>query len=495
MIERSASLDFLLPQADVLSAALERGIDAARAHGHAVLVSVVFPYRTVDLKSLTSAFDGVTEDASFWRQPGGQVAVLGVGAALRLSGTGDSRFRTIQTQWEKLMNAAVICEFDTGLAAGVDSTVDGQGSNDAAVPVGPLLMGGFAFDPLSQKDHVWQCFPDGLMILPQAMITWTPQSQWLTLNRLVSETSDVRREADVLYRQALGLEAALAAGGVEAHGEGKVQMDEGDVEAWKRAVADAARIIRSGRLEKTVLARSVRTPLPRGSSPGRVLDALMASYPECYTFAFRLGERSFVGATPERLIALRGLDVETMAVAGSIARSSDPEEDFALGQALLSDSKNLWEHRIVVDSIREGLSAVCARLDIADRPRLLKVRNVQHLWTPVSGRLDRPRSVLELVARLHPTPAVGGHPTPAALKLIREIEGMDRGWYAGPVGWMDAKSDGEFAVALRSALIGAGEAVLFAGCGIMGDSDPKAEYDESALKLKAMIQALERSSR
>src|SRR5690606_20771136 len=159
-----------------------------------------------------------------------------------------------------------------------------------------------------------------------------------------------------------------------------------------------------------VLARAVRAHLPQGVSRGRILNALMMSYPECYTFAVRRGDRTFVGATPERLIALRGAHVETMSLAGSPAPRADPEEDFALGQALLSDRKNQWEHRIVVDSIREGLSEYCSELEIADQPRLLKVRNVQHLWTPVSGRLDSSRTVLELVARLHPTPAVGGHP-------------------------------------------------------------------------------------
>lgn len=508
MMERSTSLACLLPETHLLAPILDRGIAAARAHGRAVLVSIVVPYGSAPLESLTNAFDWIEGDALFWRQPGGDAAALGVGSALALSGSGDSRFRTIQAEWEELMRFAVIHEAGKATeAARIDAAELGERAGIPPMgdaPIGPVLLGGFAFDPFSQKDHVWQRFPDGLMILPQAMITWTPQGLWLTLNRMVSETSESRREADALYRTALHLEAAVAAPPADArdarvdHGAKearRVELDEGDSAEWKLAVDGAARIIRSGRLEKAVLARSVRTPLPRGASPGRVLDALIESYPECYTFAFRLGERTFVGATPERLIALRGLDVETMSLAGSTARSVDAEEDLALGQALLSDPKNLWEHRIVVESIREGLAAFCARLDIADRPRLLKVRNVQHLWTPVAGRLATPRSVLELVARLHPTPAVGGHPTAAALKLIRELEGMDRGWYAGPVGWMDRRGDGEFAVALRSALIGAGEAILFAGCGIVGDSDPQAEYDESALKLKAMIQALERSSR
>ena len=257
----------------------------------------------------------------------------------------------------------------------------------------------------------------------------------------------------------------------------------------------AAHIIRSGRLEKVVLARSVRARLRRGVSTDASSMLSWSPYPECYTFLVRLQGQAFVGATPERLVALRGLDVDTMSLAGSTARSADPHEDAKLGQALLSDPKNLWEHQIVVDSIRDGLSDLCAHLEIADAPTLLKVRNVQHLWTPVTGRLESTRSVLDLVERLHPTPAVGGYPTQDALKLIREIEGIDRGWYAGPIGWMDRHSDGEFAVAIRSALLGDEDALLFAGCGIVGDSDPEAEYDESSLKLRPMIQALERSLR
>ena len=188
--------------------------------------------------------------------------------------------------------------------------------------MGPLLLGGYAFDPLSQKAPVWKRFPDGLLILPKIMVTATPRGAWLTLNSVVGETVDAGAEADSLYQAAQILETVIlrAAGDGRRHGasaSSAIELDEGDVAAWRRAVESAARIIRSGALEKAVLARMVRARLPRGISHGHVLDALMESYPECFTFGVRLGDRAFVGATPERLVALRGLDVETMSLAGS----------------------------------------------------------------------------------------------------------------------------------------------------------------------------------
>ena len=165
-----------------------------------------------------------------------------------------------------------------------------------------------------------------------------------------------------------------------------------------------------------------------------------------------------------------------------------------LAAALLSSAKDRREHAVVAEAIRDALSPLCTRLEMPDRPALLPLCNVQHLHTPVRGLLDGDRSALQLVARLHPTPAVGGSPRGDALAAIRAREGMDRGWYAAPVGWLDRHGDGEFAVALRSGLLRIGgdgaEALLFAGCGIMGDSDPAQEYEESTLKMRALLGAL-----
>jgi isochorismate synthase len=191
------------------------------------------------------------------------------------------------------------------------------------------------------------------------------------------------------------------------------------------------------------------------------------------------------------LVRAAGGQVQVTCLAGSTARGATPEEDAQLGAALLASAKNRHEHAVVAAMLQEALAEQCVDVAMPAAPQLLKLPNVQHLYTPATARLAAGGRLLDLVARLHPTPAVGGTPRDAALAWIRAHEGLDRGWYAAPVGWLDAAGDGEFAVALRSGLVDGATAHLFAGCGIMGDSDPAAEVAESRLKLRAMLTALE----
>jgi isochorismate synthase len=221
------------------------------------------------------------------------------------------------------------------------------------------------------------------------------------------------------------------------------------------------------------------------------LRHLSESYRDCFVFAVGEGDRCFVGATPERLARVRDGLVSTMSVAGTIRRGATPEEDKALGDYLLGSVKDNVEHAPVVRAIVEALGDLCEDLDVGKSPSLIKLGNLQHLYTPVSARLSGEHTLLDVIERLHPTPAVGGWPLDIALQIIGEREGFDRGWYAGPVGWMDQNGDGDFAVALRSALLCGSQATLFAGCGIVADSNPEREYAESCLKLKPMLSALD----
>jgi isochorismate synthase len=178
------------------------------------------------------------------------------------------------------------------------------------------------------------------------------------------------------------------------------------------------------------------------------------------------------------------------ALAGSFPRGATVGDDQALGAQLLASAKERHEHAVVVRNIRSVLADLCMRIEAPATPTLMKMRNVQHLFTPVTAQLRGNSSVLTLVERLHPTPAVGGWPREVALAFLREHEELDRGWYAAPIGWLDANGDGEFAVALRSALVDGTSATLFAGCGIVADSDPQSEYQETLLKLRPMLNAL-----
>jgi isochorismate synthase len=207
-------------------------------------------------------------------------------------------------------------------------------------------------------------------------------------------------------------------------------------------------------------------------------------------FAVVRGGRWFLGATPERLVRVRHGEVSAMALAGSAPRGQSPEDDRRFGEALLASAKDRVEHAIVVEMVRHSLSGACDAVSVAEAPALLKVSNVQHLHTPIAARLRGGSTIFDLIERLHPTPAVGGVPRAAALDWLRRREGLDRGWYAGPIGWIDGRHEGEFAVAIRSALLSRDEALLYAGCGIVAGSDPDAEYGESQLKLRAVLAAL-----
>jgi isochorismate synthase len=214
------------------------------------------------------------------------------------------------------------------------------------------------------------------------------------------------------------------------------------------------------------------------------------SAPESTIFAFRRSGRTFIGATPERLVRTTGRRFETAALAGTIRRGANAEEDDALAAQLLTSDKDREEQRIVVAAIRDLLAPVAATLEVEPGPKVMRLRYAQHLVTNLSGTLPDGHGLLSLAALLHPTPAVGGEPREAALSLIAEHEGFDRGWYAGPVGWLGADGDGELCVALRCGIIERTRATLFAGCGIVADSDAAAEWEESRIKLRSVTSAL-----
>jgi isochorismate synthase len=280
-------------------------------------------------------------------------------------------------------------------------------------------------------------------------------------------------------------------------GEALVPVDALPATAWQAIVESTAAEIREGSFAKVVLARQARVTAPDApfDAPA-TLDELRSTYSGGFIFAFTFpvagADRTFLGATPERLVHLRHGIVETSSLAGSIRRGVTPEEDAALGARLLRDEKERTEHAVVAEMLRDALAPLCCGLSVPSAPTLLRLATVQHLFTPIRGALRNGQTILDLVERLHPTPAVGGFPRREALAVIRDREQLDRGWYAGPVGWLDGEGEGEFAVAIRSALLdtSGSDALLFAGCGIVGHSNPAAEYAESRLKMQAMLSAL-----
>jgi len=250
-------------------------------------------------------------------------------------------------------------------------------------------------------------------------------------------------------------------------------------------VAALVAAIGAGGPDKVVLARSLRVALERSPEPFDLVALLRERFPGCYPYGWQVGPAALVGASPELLVARSGDRFTCRPLAGSARRGADPEADRRLGEALLASPKERAEHAFVVEAITAALASLGAFPEGPAGPVLDRLAGVQHLATPLAGRTGC--RLLSLVAALHPTPAVGGVPREAALGRIAAVEGFDRGWYSGGIGWGDAGGDGEVALALRGALLRHEEATLYAGAGIVAGSDPTAEGEETDLKLGAML--------
>ena len=309
---------------------------------------------------------------------------------------------------------------------------------------GPVAFGSFTFDASSEGS---------VLIVPRILVGRDGHGQaWLT-------TVTAEREPDL---RALGWPAAPVS--LLAPPPAAVRWEDGSLPGpqWQQAVAEAVAAIKAGRLRKVVLAQDLFATAPETIDVRAVARLLASRYPDCFTFACD----GMVGATPELLIRQSGRQVSALVLAGTAPRGDDPAQDEALGAALLASAKNTEEHAYAVASMRETLGPLCDELDSQPRPGLIKLPNLQHLGTWVRGTLaadGTPRSALGLAAAVHPTAAVAGTPTGAALELIRELEHMDRERYAGPVGWVDADGNGEWGIALRCAQLSGRTARLFAG--------------------------------
>lgn len=258
---------------------------------------------------------------------------------------------------------------------------------------------------------------------------------------------------------------------------------------WKEVVAAAVETLERGDLDKVVLARRIDIEANRPFVVSDVLERLAALYPSCMVYSVE----GFLGASPELLIRRCGEELVSHPLAGTVARSGDAHGDELLVARLMESPKTRREHRLVVEAIADSLRPLCDSLSVPEAPSVLGLRNVSHLATRIDGRLNGERpTALELAARLHPTPAVGGTPTDAAVDYMQKVEGFDRGRYAGPVGWIDGHGDGCFALGIRGAQVSGDRASLYAGNGIVRGSDPADELAETQLKLQALLAALVR---
>jgi isochorismate synthase len=433
-------------------------------------------------RDVLAAFAGAQDDDRFyWANPGDGLAFAALGAVATREVGGADRF-----------------ERAGAFARSVFERVTG-----AHDPYGPWLVGGFAFEDASPTSPEWRGFPAGRWVLPERMLVERDGRVVGVACARVTDGDAHEAVAASLVRRL----CALLAGAEDAPGAALAGDASGTSEfhtgadhthdAYRRSVSRALDHIAAGELEKVVLARAIRVERPDlaadADAVAPLLSALRTAYPSCVTFAVARGDATFLGASPERLLSFDGESgtVRTGALAGSAPRGGTPEEDARLARALVASPKERAEHATVVRAVRDALRLRCGELSGPESPRVWAIEGIQHLATPLEGRIDdrdrKSTGLLELGGALHPTPAVGGFPVEAARRFIREQEGLERGWYASPVGFVDARGGGELRVALRSALLRGSQVRLFAGAGIVADSEPGRELRETRLKLRSLL--------
>ena len=428
----------------------------------ATLVSRSRPVSDVSTLAMLESHDA---PRVHWASPDG-LELVGAGTAARITAQGPDRFRDLRADASRLF-------------ADVD--------HDGPPATRPRLVGGLSFDADHRPDEPWQDFPAAAFVLPAIQLTRCDRETYLTATSYSADPSAVESRLAAAAEQLERLPAMSPSGDPPGVTDSRWVTPR---ETWIDQVSAVRDRIRAGSLRKVVLATALAVDLDGPVSVPAVLERLRRSYPDCYRFLVQPGETAFFGPPPEQLVRLDGRTVQTEALAGSRPRGETPEKDAQLARELTTDEKTTGEQALVTETITDQLASF-GSVTTAERS-VRKLATIQHLHTPIEAQLDDDHHVLELVERLHPTPAVGGLPLSDALATIRDTESFDRGWYASPVGWFDAAGDGEFAVGIRSGVADGASVTLFAGNGIVADSDPTAEWAELQPKVRPILDELAR---
>lgn len=406
----------------------------------------------------------------YWSKPSRGESLLGLGEALRLTGTGDGRLRALSRDFEALRRDWL--QIDP----------DNSGFRASA-------FGGFAFDPADRMQQNWQGLPNAALFIPELLLHQSADSCAITFS------FQHHRPHQILLRSRHLLQTLLEALRQPPAKAARTRLSRtaatpSDAD-WIDQVNQATRQIRQGELDKVVPFRRISVRAGQPFNPSRLIASLDDLYPSSLLFAIRLDSSTFVSATPERLISLRGGAITCDAIGGTIGRDDNTLQDLRLGRQLLNDPKSRHEHALVVQGILDSLRPHCRELHAPDHPTLKQLRNLQHLWTGIHGTLRDTGTLLALADTLHPTAAVSGFPSARAGHWLSEHQHTPRGWYTGAAGWIDREGDGELAVLLRCALLNGDRAELFAGAGVTSESCPTAELQETELKFGTMLEALE----
>jgi salicylate biosynthesis isochorismate synthase len=444
-----------------------RALVAARRERRTVLASVTASVeQTLDVSATVLAARQAHEQAFCFEQPDRGSAIAALGEAVSVEARGPQRFARVAAECRAAAHGALTDED------------------------GPVWVGGFAFADEGGRTPEWSSFAPARLTLPEACLKREGSEAVLVLSAAVEPDDDAEAVVARLQRRAATLEPKHVPLLDPDPVEHARVVSAAPPEHFEEAVRRATERIASGELDKVVLAREVRVHAPQAIDAAAVYGALREAFPSCYCYLAATPDATFLGASPELLVRRDGQRAQTVALAGTLRRSADPAVDRHLAEQLLSGERYREEQAIVTRRIERELDPVSVWVAAADEPVVVKVQNVQHLGTPIRAQLAEPLACVELAGMLHPTPAVGGEPAERALPLIPALEGLDRGWYAAPLGWTDLAEDGEFCVALRCALVRDRVAHLYAGEGIVRDSVPEEELAANEAKLQALLPLL-----
>ncbi len=405
----------------------------------------------------------------YWQNREKTMTLVGLGHAHTIQNNAkNDRFDEVEAEWKHLTKHCV----------------KGQAE------LQPILFGGFTFDPQNNVDGEWTGFPEAYFALATYQLVLRDDKAYVSIH-LITHEKQPEEQMDALRQERDHFIHAAQVKEVETYSKPEItSYFEPYKEPYLASIDQVTALIKAKKANKVVIARSLALQFKEQVASPQILSQIIHEQPESYLFGLERHELLFFGASPERLVKVKNGHAYSSCVAGSIKRGKTADEDETYGQSLLNDPKNGGEHHYVVDMIADIFRKNCINVKIPDGPRLLKIRDIQHLYTPVEGQLNNGATILQLTKYLHPTPALGGVPRQEAMAAIRKYEPMNRGLYAAPIGWMDAEGNGEFAVAIRSAALIKDKAYLYAGGGIVADSEPQSEYDETLVKFRPMLRAL-----
>ncbi len=433
------------------------------------VVSFAVKNNSIDLKDKIDYLIKYYEKSFYFEKPEDNFLILAIDEIISISENGDKRFAATDKKVKELKNNFI------------------NNWENIQLENKPLFVGGMKFN-VEHQDEDWKDFSDSIWLIPELMVVKSKGDTFIFFNFIYSPNSSIE---NLIEKFKSKLENLIKPPEAKNSDIVKINKLTGaspkDKKKWKNLVNECLENIFNNKVNKIVVSRRIELLLSGEVNLNHVINHFKSKYPECYLFIFHRGKSSFLGATPERLVKFCDGSIKIEALAGSAPRGTTNDEDIKLEKNLLKSEKDIHEHDFVVNHIKDSITPLVEGLTIEKEHSIKKLKNIQHISTSISARMNSQNSPLNLIKELFPTPAVCGIPKEVSLNLIKKMENYYRGLYSGIIGWFNFDDEGEFAVAIRSALTYGNKLIAFAGSGIVEKSDPDLEYEETELKFKPIL--------